>query len=99
MQSSEPVMRDRPGFEIRTATGQDAELLAELGARLFEQAFGAMNDPENMRAYLASAFSPRTQTEELADPDFLALIAEDTNSVPIGYAMLRRGHGAPSVVA
>ena len=37
-------------------------LLAELGARLFEQAFGAVNTPEDMRDYLAAAFSVDMQT-------------------------------------
>ena len=38
-------------FEIRLASVDDAALLAESGARLFEQAFGAVNEPENMRDY------------------------------------------------
>ena len=54
---------------IRRANVDDADLLAELGARTFSETFAANNTPEDMTAYLASSFSPEKQAEELADPD------------------------------
>src|SRR4051794_5968238 len=54
---------------IRRATIDDAEVLSALGARLFEQAFGAANTPEDMRAFLASTFSPAAQRAEIRDPE------------------------------
>ena len=83
-------MRGRDNFDIRPASVDDATTLAELGARLFEQAFGAVNKPEDMRAYLASAFSADIQATELADPDRATFIAADFGGQPIGYAMVRR---------
>jgi GNAT superfamily N-acetyltransferase len=76
---------------LRRAESGDARLLAQLGARLFEQAFGSANTPEDMRDYLAGAFSVEIQTEELADPERVTWIAEDAGKAAVGYVMLRRG--------
>jgi ribosomal protein S18 acetylase RimI-like enzyme len=73
---------------IRRGTPEDAELLAELGARTFKETFVTENTPENMAAYLASAFNPAQQGAELADPRCVFLIAE-ASGVVVGYAMLR----------
>ena len=72
-------------------------MLAKLAARLFEQAFGPDNDPEDMRMYLAGAFSEEAQRKELSDLERRVWIAEDPDGVAIGYAMLRRGGTAPGV--
>lgn len=92
-QSSDPI------FSVRRAVPADAMLLARIGARLFEQTFGAANDREDMEAYLASAFSIEHETEILADPMRGAWIAEDAGRATIGYAVLRRGSTANGVLA
>jgi len=74
-----------------------AESLARLAARLFVQTFGAENTPDNMRLYLASAFSPEAQRAELSDPDRAIWIAVGETGDAIGYAMLRRGTRAPGI--
>ena len=76
---------------IRRGTPEDAALLSELGARTFSETFAADNSPEDMAAYLASAFSPEQQSTELADPTSLFLIAE-SDGAAVGYAMLRSGN-------
>ena len=81
---------------IRGGTTKDAGMLAELGARTFSDTFAADNSPENMSAYLASAFSPEHQAAELADPTSSFQIAE-TNGVAVGYAMLRSGNALENV--
>jgi ribosomal protein S18 acetylase RimI-like enzyme len=90
--------RDSPrNLRIRRGHGDDARLLAELGARTFCETFAADNSHENMAAYLAAAFNPAQQAAELADPHSLFHIAE-ANGVAVGYAMLRSGP-APEDVA
>jgi ribosomal protein S18 acetylase RimI-like enzyme len=86
------------GARIRRATTDDAGILADLGARLFEQTFGPANTPEDMQAYLATAFSPDVQRTEIADPDRAAFLAFDEAGLAIGYAMVRRGSRASGVV-
>jgi ribosomal protein S18 acetylase RimI-like enzyme len=81
---------------IRLAAPTDAQLLAELGARTFSEAFAVDNKPEDMAAYLAAAFSPEQQAVELADPSSIFLISEIERRA-VGYAQLRAGE-APEVV-
>jgi ribosomal protein S18 acetylase RimI-like enzyme len=75
-------------MKIRHATAADAALLADLGARTFTDTFAADNTPEDMSAYLASAFGESIQAKELADASTIFLIAE-IDGVPAGYAKLR----------
>ncbi len=81
---------------IRRGTIDDAELLAVLGARTFADTFAVDNKPENMSAYLATAFSPAQQSAELTDLHTTFQIAE-RNGVAVGYAMLRAGSELDSV--
>lgn len=77
---------------IRHAIAADAGLLAELGARTFSEAFAAdeRNRPEDMAAYMASAFTREQQAAELADPLSIFFIAE-IDGVAVGYAKLFPG--------
>ena len=78
------------GIVIRAAEPADAPYLAELGARTFHTAFAADNNPADIDAYVAEAFSDDTILQELKDPQsqFLLAVADDTN---IGYAKIRKG--------
>jgi GNAT superfamily N-acetyltransferase len=76
---------------VRRASVEDALLLSRLGARLFEQTFGAANDPANLRDYLASAFSLEAQRESLENDAHVTFIAEDAGHAAVGYAVIRRG--------
>ncbi|HEY4304212.1 MAG TPA: GNAT family N-acetyltransferase [Gemmatimonadaceae bacterium] len=78
-------------IRLRTASVDDAQLLATLGARLFEQTFGSANSPEDMASYLADAFSESRQSTELAEPSWRTWIAEDDSGTAVGYAVLIRG--------
>jgi ribosomal protein S18 acetylase RimI-like enzyme len=77
-----------PIIQVRYATSRDNVLLAELGARTFQDAFGADNTPENMKAYITASFSPEKQASELATPLSVFLIAEAGN-IAVGYARLK----------
>jgi len=76
-------------LSLRKATPADALTLARAAAALFVDTFGAANRPEDMDAYLASAFSESHQRAELCDVDsrvWLAMIGDDI----VGYAHVRR---------
>lgn len=79
-----------PDLTIRRANSDDAELLAEFGARTFSEAFAADNSPEHMAAYIAAAFNLAQQTSELSDPSSTFLIAE-VGERTAGYAKLHAG--------
>lgn len=83
-------MTQKVHVTIRQANSNDANLLAELGARTFQETFAADNTREDMDAYLAAHFSVAQQNAELAHPASTFLIAE-VDGVAAGYAKLHAG--------
>ena len=81
---------------IRRAVPSDAAELAALGARTFSDAFGADNTPEDLKAHLSTSYGIRQQTEELANPDMVTLVAEHGGAL-VAFAQVRRGP-APACV-
>jgi ribosomal protein S18 acetylase RimI-like enzyme len=73
---------------IRRATVDDAARLAELAARTFHETFAMHNRPEDMEAYMSSAYGEPIQREELADPHRITLVDEEGDAL-IAYAQLR----------
>lgn len=86
---------------IRRANASDASALARLGASTFWETFEAVNSPEDMAQYLATAFTPEQQAAEIADPASTVLLAEargESDEVElVGYAHLMEGC-APAAV-
>ena len=80
----------------RQATPADAAVLASLAASTFRDTFGPDNTPENMGAYMSSAFGADIQAAELRDPRVTVYLADVSGAVA-GYAMLREGPAPPSV--
>ncbi len=76
---------------LRTATIDDADRLATIGAETFVETFGHLYRPDDLAAFLTN-HSPENWAGELADPRFhilLAMAGEET----AGYAKL----GPPSL--
>lgn len=82
--------------QIRAATVADAEMLTDLAARTFYDAFADMNTPQNMQAYMSKAFTVPRLTAEISDPQAKFLIAE-VDGVAAGYAKLLPGNVPASV--
>jgi ribosomal protein S18 acetylase RimI-like enzyme len=76
---------------IRPATPDDAEVLAELARRTFHDTFAATNDPTDMALYLSRAFGIDQQTRELEDRDIATLLVE-IDGQAVAFAQLRSGH-------
>lgn len=89
-------MTRKSDYVIRYAVADDAQLLAELGARTFNETFAETNNAEDMAAYLASAFGREQQAAELADSQAVFFIAE-VEGVAAGYAKLRAGDAPEGV--
>lgn len=83
-------------MNIRYGTTDDAQMLAELGARTFYDTFAKDNTPANIAAYIKESFSPEIQLNELSDPHIIFLIAE-FDEIPIGYAKLKMNSKDESV--
>ena len=87
------------GITMRPATVEDAALLADIGARLFDQTFRAQNTPEDLESFLANTYLPEFHRAELADPERATVLAFDSAGAAIGFAMTRRGTRSNGVVA
>jgi GNAT superfamily N-acetyltransferase len=78
-------------FTLRWATTADAGSLARAAAAFFTDTFAAVNRPEDMAAYLPTAFSEDQQRRELEDSSNRVLLAIDGAGDLTGYAHLRMG--------
>ncbi len=87
---------DPAGLALRYGTALDNVLLAEIGRETFAETFGPDNTPEDMAAYLDSAFGPDKQAAELADPAVRYIIAE-TAGQPAGFCQVKFGPGPAAV--
>ena len=80
----------RKKLKIRQASIEDAEIIADIGRRTFEETFGPDNTPENMEIYLNENFSLGRIKAELADTASIFLLAYENEDL-IGYVMLYDG--------
>lgn len=71
---------------IRRAGPDDAEVLAELGARTFSDTFAHLYDPQDLADFLAEAYSLDRTRADLADPAKAQWLVEDQGDA-IGYAL------------
>ena len=86
-----------PPVTVRPGRPSDAAPLSAFAARIFHESFAAENNPDDMAAYMAIAFSPAQQERELADPANSYLIAE-SDGVMVGYTLIKPGDDAPECV-
>ena len=75
---------------LRPAVPADAEALAALAARTFQETFGADNRPEDMADYIQRAYSVRRLSEELCAKDQRIFVAEHDHAL-VAFAQLRLG--------
>lgn len=75
---------------IRFGTADDAQLLTDLGARTFYDAYTPDIPAQIVADFLPEIFSLALQTAELADPGTIFFLAE-INGEAAGYAMLSEG--------
>ena len=83
-------MTDAGALCIRAAEPGDAEQLADLGAKLFRQAYGVTHPEPTLSEYVASSFAIARVAQTLDDPGSTILVVS-TNSSLIGYAELHEG--------
>lgn len=89
-----------PKLNIRIATVEDADLLADLGAYTFWHTYRDNPNAEekDLRAYIESTYDPEVVRRELIDEGFRYLVAEIGAEV-CGYARLEIGSTNENVAA
>lgn len=78
-------------MEYRTAGPEDAENMAALGRRTFNETFGHLYSQENLDAFLENHSAAKWRAE-LTDPDYAVRLAE-ADGEPVAYAKI----GPPSL--
>ena len=78
-------------MQIRPATPADAQVLADLGERLWRETYTGLIPQSNLELHLAGTFGLVQQTGELVDPANWMLVIEVDGAL-LGYALLR-AHG------
>lgn len=83
-------------IKIQQAKLEDAQLLAEMGAHMFNASFGAFNSPKDMQAYLEKSFNHERISADLRSTNtvyLLVMLAEQA----IGYAKVCLSQAPASV--
>ncbi len=75
-----------PAPTIRRATPADAEALSRIGAETFTETFGHLYPPEDLAAFLESAYGLEKTRRDLADPAKAAWLVEADGEV-VGHAL------------
>ncbi len=90
-----------PDVIIRRGSVTDAAELAAFAAQTFKETYSADNNPDDLRAHLASTYGLAQQAAELADPLVFSILAR-LNGELVAYAQVRRNmpplcvtHAAP----
>jgi diamine N-acetyltransferase len=76
-------------MKIRRATTADAAALAEIAERTFRDTFARDNRPEDLEAYVVTAYSEEKQRREIENPDGVTLLGETEEGELIAYTQMR----------
>lgn len=75
---------------FRRAESRDAAALAAFAERMFADAFGAQNRPEDMAVHAAARYHEALQLAEIRDPAWVTILGEDDGDLA-AYAQLHPG--------
>ena len=74
-------------FTIRRASNEDAAAIAHLAEATFTETFGHLYPPEDLAAYVASAYTADICRAALADPRMAYWLADAEGEPAVGYAL------------
>lgn len=86
-----------PTYNIRKATPQDAQAIADLGTHVFTVTQGPHMPPTDLSAYLSRTFSLSATISCLQNPLSATLVAVDDSSSILGFALLTREASDPCI--
>lgn len=82
---------------VRSLEAKDAAPYSAFAERLFRETYQDGYDPADIDDYVAQAFSPERQTEELTEPGGRVLVLEDAQNGMLGFAHLRQTTPPPAL--
>lgn len=86
----------RAPLQLRRATPDDAQRLAQLGARTFRDTYRGLDDPQDIEAYVTEHFTPERVAAQLRRPGSVTLLAH-AGAEDAGYLQVALGE-APACV-
>lgn len=81
---------------IRTATKEDAELIADISQQTFIDSFKGQNKQENIDKFINEQFTKPRLIEEVGAPNNIFLLAYKANKIA-GYGRLRENNNPPEL--
>lgn len=78
-------------------TAADVDRLVQMSISTFEDAFAAVNSPENMAMYIAEAFSKEKMLAEINNPESSFYFAY-RDEEPVGYLKINTGKAQSDLV-
>jgi len=81
---------------IRTATKEDAELIADISQQTFIDSFKNQNKQENIDKFIKEQFTKARLIEEVGAPNNIFLLAYKDNKIA-GYVRLRENNNPPEL--
>src|SRR5687767_1717742 len=81
---------------IKTATTQDADLIATMSRQTFYDTFAPTNSAEDMDRFMNERFTHQNLVKEVGEPDSVFLLAYSNNEA-VGYARLRNAANPPEL--
>ena len=84
-------------LSIRPATLQDVPHLVELATNTFRDTYRLLDDPDDIEAYVAEAFTPERFTAILQDTACVLLVALAAEQSYVGYALVAHTLPPPCV--
>jgi ribosomal protein S18 acetylase RimI-like enzyme len=83
---------------VRECTARDAASIAQLGARLFREAYGPTHPEPELSRYLSREYTPEIFAAAIAQERAFVLVLEDVDGAPIGFSWVRRSEVPPDGV-
>lgn len=85
----------KPPVTLRPALPKDASQIAALGSSVFSASFGYSMPPEDLQAYLESAYNLSSVTGDISNNLITTIVAIDASDSVVGFSQLTRGTSEP----
>ena len=83
-------------MNVRFATINDAELIANLSRQTFHETFASHNTQADMEMFMNEQFTKEALMKEVGEPGNIFLLAFD-GDVPVGYVRMRENNNPPEL--
>ena len=83
-------------MNVRFATINDAELIANLSRQTFHETFASHNTQADMEMFMNEQFTKEALMKEVGEPGNIFLLAYD-GDMPVGYVRMRENNNPPEL--